>query len=203
MSVFVSQLRELIGVGPCWFGASGHPSMATMAADGVAVVASPAGIAQWEIDALLRARTATHLGRAIASMRALCGLATRQAHMVVHDGVSQTLHLALAQLSAVQRLLIQAAQSQQHGLYEEAHARVLEAAGHAERAFFDEEMVSLLYFPPEHEAAIYIPHFLPVFYPIVVGLLFELKNFLLPRLLSGLLLLRPRTPRAGPSPSHQ
>ncbi len=105
MSVFVSQLRELVGVGPCWFGATESPSMATVVGDGVAVVASPTGIAKWEIDALLRGRTATYLGRAVSSLRALCGLAARQTHMVVHDGVRQKLHLALAELRAAQRLL--------------------------------------------------------------------------------------------------
>jgi hypothetical protein len=99
--------------------------------------------------------------------------------MVVHDHIKDKLLVALQRLqSALDNL---EAKDGSGFDYATAHRFALEGLKEAESAFFDREMVSLLYYPPEHEAAIYIPHFLPVFYPIVVGLLFELKTAIFKR----------------------
>lgn len=97
--------------------------------------------------------------------------------MVVHDHIKDKLLNALAKL----RFSLENLETSRVD-YTAAHRYALEGLKEAEQAFFDREMVSLLYYPPEHEAAIYIPHFLPVFYPIVVGLLWELKNAITKRI---------------------
>lgn len=45
----------------------------------------------------------------------------------------------------------------------------------AEAAFFDEKMVSLLYFPDEHKYGVYMPLFGPVFIPLLLAVLREIK----------------------------
>jgi len=46
----------------------------------------------------------------------------------------------------------------------------------AHEAFFDPDMLSLLYFPDEHKFAIYTPLFLPISVPVVLKLLAEIKK---------------------------
>jgi len=48
----------------------------------------------------------------------------------------------------------------------------------AEKAFFDRNMLSMLFFPEDHKFAIYIPLFLPIAYPIVFGLFPEIKRYM-------------------------
>lgn len=47
---------------------------------------------------------------------------------------------------------------------------------YAEKAFFDDKMVSMLYFPDEHKYAIYTPLFGPLALPLVMALLKELQG---------------------------
>jgi GPI-anchor transamidase subunit S len=49
------------------------------------------------------------------------------------------------------------------------------ALEYAEKAFFDDKMVSMLYFPDEHKYAIYTPLFGPLALPLVMALLKELQ----------------------------
>ena len=50
------------------------------------------------------------------------------------------------------------------------------ALENAEKAFFDDKMVSMLYFPDEHKYAIYSPLFGPLALPLVIALLKELHG---------------------------
>jgi len=50
------------------------------------------------------------------------------------------------------------------------------ALEYAEKAFFDDKMVSMLYFPDEHKYAIYTPLFGPLALPLVMALLKELRD---------------------------
>jgi len=46
----------------------------------------------------------------------------------------------------------------------------------AEKAFFDDKMVSMLYFPDEHKYAVYTPLFGPLALPLLMALLRELQT---------------------------
>ena len=59
--------------------------------------------------------------------------------------------------------------------YIEAYAHARDALHEAEQAFFDPSMVSLLYFPPEHQYAVYMPLFTPIAVPLVAALIKEVK----------------------------
>ena len=50
------------------------------------------------------------------------------------------------------------------------------ALEYAEKAFFDDKMVSMLYFPDEHKYAIYTPLFGPLALPLVMALLREVQG---------------------------
>ena len=50
------------------------------------------------------------------------------------------------------------------------------ALEYAEKAFFDDKMVSKLYFPDEHKYAVYTPLFGPLALPLVLALLKELQG---------------------------
>jgi phosphatidylinositol glycan class S len=50
------------------------------------------------------------------------------------------------------------------------------ALEYAEKAFFDDKMVSMLYFPDEHKYAIYTPLFGPLALPLLMALLRELQR---------------------------
>lgn len=47
----------------------------------------------------------------------------------------------------------------------------------AEKAFFDPAMVGMLYFPNEHKYGVYLPLFGPLFFPLIVALVHEIKRF--------------------------
>ena len=126
-------------------------------------------------------RACALLGQAKTSILTLCQLVKKQTHMVVHDHIKDKLLSALHKLQLALDHLEGGRDGSGFDYYATAHRHALEGLKEAESAFFDKEMVSLLYYPPEHEAAIYIPHFLPVFYPIVVGLIFELKTAIFKR----------------------
>ena len=57
----------------------------------------------------------------------------------------------------------------------EAMAHAQRALHLAERAFFDDQMVSLLYFPDEHKYGVYMPLFGPVFIPLLLAIVREVK----------------------------
>ncbi|BFZ55356.1 GPI transamidase component [Savitreella phatthalungensis] len=63
------------------------------------------------------------------------------------------------------------------GYLESAMALAKIAHVEAERAFFDDKMVSLLYFPDEHKYGVYMPLFGPVFIPLILALVKEAKAF--------------------------
>jgi len=52
------------------------------------------------------------------------------------------------------------------------------ALEYAEKAFFDDKMVSMLYFPDEHKYAIYTPLFGPLALPLLMALLRELQGII-------------------------
>ena len=47
----------------------------------------------------------------------------------------------------------------------------------AESAFFHPDIISLLYFPAEYTLAVYVPLFLPTAFPVLVGLMWDVRFF--------------------------
>ena len=49
------------------------------------------------------------------------------------------------------------------------------------QVFFDKGILSMLYFPDDHKMAVYIPYFVPVLLPLLVGILREGKVYVCAR----------------------
>lgn len=71
--------------------------------------------------------------------------------------------------------------SLEYGDIESALRHARQAVKEAEEAFFDDKMVSLLYFPDEHKYGVYMPLFGPLLLPLVMAGMKELKVFLVNR----------------------
>ncbi len=52
-----------------------------------------------------------------------------------------------------------------------------DAVAHAEEAFYEPTMVSMLYFPENHKYAMYTPLFGPLIFPLLSALVREIKAF--------------------------
>ncbi|KAL6079119.1 GPI transamidase component [Balamuthia mandrillaris] len=192
ISLFLSQLRQLLAV-PLFFLPASNSSASPSSSSVTLLPSIHAGMSGWERDALLRKQTVRNLQGATQTLSSLNKLVRKQTHMVVHDEIGEkALHTIDALCRSIRSIPLlsssssqllsrcsassSSSQQQKEGLVEEYRA-AKEALEASESAFFDDQMVSLLYFPDEHELAIYLPHFAPVFWPIAVALLWELLHF--------------------------
>merc|ERR1712029_323127 len=89
------------------------------------------------------------------TMQSLSHLLTQISNIVIKEEVSQQVYLAVA-------FYLSALEHTQKGQIEEAFSRSQTSIISAEKAFFDDTLLALLYFPEDQKYAIYIPLFLPV-----------------------------------------
>ncbi|RHZ83249.1 hypothetical protein Glove_99g319 [Diversispora epigaea] len=167
MSIFIMQLRGLLGVQDFWVEAgSGLDSSITIE------FTSPqnTAITMWELDSLVRRRIAENIVATILTLKSLSQLVAEIPNMVVLDHIQTEVLLALDSLK-------KSCTSLQEEQYEIALQHAKKAIERAESAFFDPTMVSMLYFPDEHKYAIYMPLFVPISVPLIVALLREIKEF--------------------------
>ena len=90
---------------------------------------------------------------------------------VINEEVSQQVYLAVA-------YYLTALEHTQKGQIEEAFSRSQTSIISAEKAFFDDTLLALLYFPEDQKYAIYIPLFLLVFISFAGSFLPSLGVFL-------------------------
>ena len=121
------------------------------------------------------------LGRARSARRTLASLRTLVdaiPNMVIADPIAEVVSAAMERLLASEAAWAQAGGGPGASGSQRA-AALLNASlalELAERAFFDPSMLSSLYFPDDHKAAVYIPLFVPVLLPVIVALLRELRR---------------------------
>ncbi|KAF9407474.1 GPI transamidase component, partial [Podila epigama] len=139
MNVFLSQLRDLLGVPelsslvkanakiPIQFQRHGHAAVPTA----------------WELDYLLRLRWAENVVDSLSTLGSLARLVADTPNMVVLDPIHKDVVDALKDIEASCQLMSSQA-------YVSALARSRDGLEKAEAAFFDPTMVSMLYFPDEH-----------------------------------------------------
>jgi phosphatidylinositol glycan class S len=144
MSVYVSQFRSLIGLDyfnqDLVFKVGQHKT----------------NINQVERDFLLRLGCVENLAVARLTMQGLSHLLTQISNIVINEEISKEVYLAVSDYQDSIKLA--------------AEATKLEAAFHsskksflsAEKAFYDDTLLALLYFPEDQKYAIYIPLFLPI-----------------------------------------
>ena len=113
-------------------------------------------IAPLERDFLLKLGCVENLAVAKLTMQSLSHLLTQISNIVINEEVSEQVYLAVA-------YYLTALEHTKKGQIEEAFTRSQTSFISSEKAFFDDTLLALLYFPEDQKYAIYIPLFLPVF----------------------------------------
>jgi len=141
MQLFVGQLRDLLGVNPV---ERKH-----------VIPAASNGIAQWEVDALIRKNLLSCMNSSISTLQSLSTLVQNLTNMVVLDNIGDLCFTSLNSLTVAMSHVTNAE-------YDIAHQAAKGAVASAEEAFFDPKMLAMLYFPDDHKYAVYALPFFPV-----------------------------------------
>ncbi|KAF9152855.1 hypothetical protein BG015_004594 [Linnemannia schmuckeri] len=165
MRVFLTQLRDLMGITDLSTTARSSSSFPIVFHKSLNEAPTT-----WELDNLLRRRSAENLVDSLATISSLARLVRDTPNMVVLDHIQKDVTEALRDIGRSCEHL-----SRQE--YVEALAASRDGLVKSETAFFDPTMVSMLYFPDEHKYAIYMPLFVPISVPLLMSLLREVKRF--------------------------
>ncbi len=103
-------------------------------------------------------------------MRSLDKLLDEISNIVINDRVAERVQSASEQLAIATTTI-------GHDDFWSACDAAMRATAQADRAFFDESLLALLYFPEDQKYAIYIPLFLPVGYPVLMSVYALYKYF--------------------------
>ncbi|KAF9536844.1 hypothetical protein EC957_009525 [Mortierella hygrophila] len=164
MRVFLTQLRDLMGVTDLSTTAQSSSSFPIVFHKSLNEAPTT-----WELDSLLRRRSAENLVDSLATISSLARLVRDTPNMVVLDHIQRDVTEALRDIG-------RSCQHLSHQEYVEALAASRDGLVKSETAFFDPTMVSMLYFPDEHKYAIYMPLFVPISVPLLMSLLREVKR---------------------------
>lgn len=173
MGIFAAQLRGLLGVQAEIIEADPVARPATGLAPLPLVYAAPdpsRGLTDMEFDRLSRKRCARNVLDAARGLASLGKLVSGLPSMVVPDRIRVAVDGSLARLR-------DAIELSEKGDLDAAFAASADALELSEAAFFDPAAVSMLYFPDEHRYAVYMPFFVPVGVPLVVGLVAEIRRW--------------------------
>ncbi|KIO23158.1 hypothetical protein M407DRAFT_78419, partial [Tulasnella calospora MUT 4182] len=152
---FDAQLRSLLGVPPLPTDLRHRSST---------------GITRWQLDSLLRYRALENVRESIDTLQSILKLVDRIKGMPVGEAVRSDFNAALDALNNI--YLTYDYTSSKATL--SASARALVSSS---KAFFNPNMVAMLYFPVEHKYAVYTPLFAPIAVPLLVSLIRELRDF--------------------------
>ncbi|QRW05365.1 GPI transamidase component PIG-S [Ceratobasidium sp. AG-Ba] len=122
-------------------------------------------LTEWQLDTLLRRRTLENVQGSVQALTSIVGLVGQIENMPVGQTVRSDVLSALDELAQVHNTS-QPIQT----LFHSARSLLL-----ASKAFFNPDMVGLLYFPAEHKYAVYTPLFAPIAVPLIVSVIRELK----------------------------
>ncbi|THH11410.1 hypothetical protein EW145_g663 [Phellinidium pouzarii] len=151
-SVFRTQLLALLGISPLPIG---------MTTSDV--------ISDWQLDALLRRRAYENAKGSKETLDSIVSLVDQIEGMPVGKDVTDDVRGALDALDSMYAV---ARDSPQLALNYSARAFT-----RVSRAFFNPGMLALLYFPPEHNLAVYTPLLAPVSVPLVAAVFREVSKW--------------------------
>ncbi|XP_076461379.1 GPI-anchor transamidase component PIGS-like [Babylonia areolata] len=157
MEVFITQLRLLLNI---------HVQASNMQ-----VNFSDLGreaLTDWEVGGWLRCRCVENLATAKASLLSLAQLLDQISNIVINDHIGQEVETAVRSIQQSEDLLAR-------GHLYEAFTASRTAIIASEKAFFDQSLLELLYFPEDQKFAIYIPLFLPISIPVLTSLIQAVK----------------------------
>ncbi|KAJ1921017.1 GPI transamidase component [Mycoemilia scoparia] len=164
MEVFVSQLRELLGIQEVSITKGQHKNVK------VDELSPSNGVTDLELDSLMCRWLIQNIRLAASTLGSLDRMIISLTNMVVHDSIKDLVSDALNRLDQTVHVL-------STGELSNAFTNSAFASGLAEKAFFDPDMVGMLYFPDEHKYAIYLPFFLPATMPVLSIIGFRLRQW--------------------------
>ena len=159
MEVFVAQIRELMGISNVHVS-DNSPVRVLYGGSG--------GATQWEVDAVVRRRAAENLRETRRALAAFGRVLADARYMRVVDRLAALAKKSVDALAEYERLV-------EAGNLDMAFNVSKEALVDAEEAFFDKDILALMYFPDEHKYAIYVPLFFPLGSQLVTSLFNEIK----------------------------
>ncbi|XP_071448081.1 GPI transamidase component PIG-S [Hetaerina americana] len=157
MGIFIAQLRLLVGI----------PDLEPLPKSELLPLNGPSP-REWEMDLLLRVRTIEQITSAKLTLQSLSQLLGEIGNIVIQNDVGASVWKATEGVERATELLAA-------GDLPAAFAVSRDAFVSAEKAFTDQSLLALLYFPDDQKYAVYIPLFLPVMIPVV----FSIKNIVL------------------------
>eukprot|EP01133_Synstelium_polycarpum_P019862 gene19862-23801_t len=151
IATFRRQMQELVGITP-----GSDPSAPLLS--------------KKQISDLVMRYTSENINVTLSTLTSLSSLVESLPNMQILDNIAQEIGLAISSLEKAHEAI---AAHNPLGALEASKI----ALASSENAFFDKNMISQLYFPDEHKYAVYTPLFVPVFFPIISGILQEYKHW--------------------------
>ncbi|KAG7380816.1 hypothetical protein PHYPSEUDO_006749 [Phytophthora pseudosyringae] len=181
MGLFVSEFRTLLGV-PSFTHRQREEDVTGGDASRrrLLFLPSPAdGIADWELDVVMRDRFTKLMQTAIETLQSTVELVEALPELSVLERVQARVETAVTRLEAI---LCGSDRRQQQDCVEASDLRSLlamarQASELTDAAYYDHTMIRQLYFPQEQMLGVYAPLLAPLILPFILGIVRELKRF--------------------------
>jgi len=155
LRLFISQLRELMGV-------------PAQQAEHI-TLPSPTGFSEIEFDALKLRQLHQNIQNTRSTLISLSQTLQKLHNIPINENIRNIVQESV-------RLLKQTIVNTRYGKFDVARVPSQMAVKKAEEAFFNPQMIAMLYFPDEHKYAVYTPFFVPVLFPILTGVWYAYKR---------------------------
>jgi hypothetical protein len=165
MSVFAEQLKRLLGASTAEERAAGvAPGTLTPR-----VLPAGDGVTEWQVDWMLRERLYENIMAAKTTVVSLARLVEQLPTMKVLDHIRILMQDALLAINSAESTM----SNTEHDV---AYLWSTHALVNAEQAFFDRDMLAMLYYPDEHNLAIILSFFLPMSLPFLSAIWAEVQR---------------------------
>ncbi|POM63581.1 hypothetical protein PHPALM_20996 [Phytophthora palmivora] len=180
MGLFVSEFRTLLGV-PSFAHRQRQEDAASDNGSRRQLLFLPSsadGIADWELDVIMRDRFTELMQTAIETLQSTVELVEALPELSVLERVQTRVETAVTRLEAI---LCDSNQKNEQCLEVSDLRSLLAMARQAseltDAAYYDHTMIRQLYFPQEQMLGVYAPLLAPLILPFLLGLVRELKRF--------------------------
>ena len=128
------------------------------------------GAPLWQLLMMQRRNTRARMASARSTLKIFEGLIASIPNMLIRDEISLHVQEAI-------EYVLRAETDWAAARFTEASHWAAQSFDAAEKVFFEESILSRLYFPDDHKFAVYVPYFVPVMLPLLVGLVREGKAY--------------------------
>uniref|UniRef100_A0A915I060 GPI transamidase component PIG-S n=1 Tax=Romanomermis culicivorax TaxID=13658 RepID=A0A915I060_ROMCU len=160
-SIILSQVRDLLG-------------FYSPKSSKFHIVTTPSALSTWDLRRLSIEAILDYNFECFATLNSITKLLFEITNIVINDHVADSIGNAITSAKkSINGLKSDILDDRTLGVSRQ-QAEI--ARYHSEKAFFDESLLSLLYFPDDQKYAIYVPLFLPVLLPVTLSLFFLFKR---------------------------